>query len=618
VASLVVGWPLALPWTYDTHDGHYAYYNAAQFDRALRDGQVPVRWLPDVFGGRGEPVFLYYHPLFFYLVSALHTVGLGFIASIKLLVLLTLPASGWAMLRWLEEHVPTPAAAVGAVAYVAAPIHVVELHVKGDPPAALAFVLAPLVLLAIRKTVSGTARSVAFLSLASAGLVLAHSVSALILLPAFALYALLCLRRPLARRALLRLGAGVALGALVSLWHWGPALAERGLVYIDSVRGILFFDWREQFVAWWQLLSPLWGYHGSFAGTPDDMPFQIGPAHLAAIGVAAWAWRLTEGGRRRFVVWGLASAALAVLMTLAITRPVWEWIDTLDYVQYPFRFLMPLSVACAALAAAAAATHPSRLVVACAALPPILTSAFAIAERSSLYGAIAAFQVVVGAVAIAGGTLDRRAERRGPPALAALFAVLALPWSAVPLHARIKEEPGVIPVHEADLTPDRVRLGLRRTTARDDYLPRAVDEEAIPDRDPAQEYLPPRNAFPHADVEIRSGDMTVSAIRRTAATVDFEVDTEDGGIVVVNLHEFPGWEATLAGPPEWHAVPLAIGTDRTGRMALSIPPGQWRIAVRWRETPFRRRCDLASAAGLIIVALAAFLPAAARPGRRAS
>ena len=40
-----------------------------------RDGQVPVRWLPDLFGGRGLPHFLYYHPLVFFMVSLLHGRG---------------------------------------------------------------------------------------------------------------------------------------------------------------------------------------------------------------------------------------------------------------------------------------------------------------------------------------------------------------------------------------------------------------------------------------------------------------------------------------------------------------------------------------------------------------
>src|SRR5262245_10228138 len=117
-AALAAGWPLLLPWIYDTHDGHYALYNAAQFDRALRDGQFPVRWLPDLFGGRGLPIFVYFHPLVFYAASLLHLFGPGFIVIFKLLGIGSLLLSGLAMRRWLEEYVARGAATVGAVAYV--------------------------------------------------------------------------------------------------------------------------------------------------------------------------------------------------------------------------------------------------------------------------------------------------------------------------------------------------------------------------------------------------------------------------------------------------------------------------------------------------------------------
>ena len=612
-ATIAVGWPLVLPWTYDTHDGQYALYNAAQFDRALRDGELPVRWLPDVFGGRGLPLFNYYHPLVFYVVAFVHLFGPGFIAAMKLVTLATLPLSAWAMLAWLDEHVPPEAAAVGAAAYVAVPIHALELHVKGDPPAALAFVFAPLVLLAIRRAASGSPRAVPALALASAGLVLSHSVTALMLIPVFAGYAWIELGRPWFRPAV-RIAAGAALGALLSAWHWGPALGERALVYIDSPRGILFFNWREQFVAWWQLLSPLWGYHGSFPGTPDDMSFQLGPAHVAAAGLCVWGLKYLHGRRRTFALWALASSAFAILMTLSISRPVWELIDSLDYVQYPFRFLMPAALAGAALAAVAVSSLPPRRVLATiVVLPPVLSAVFAIVDRSLPYAAIAVFQAGVGAVALAATRGDRSA-RFTAPAVALVFAALALPWSALPVHARLKGEPAVIGIHEHDLAPERVRLGIRRTTARDDYLPRTVSEAAIPPRDLSQEYLPPPGATAPPDLEIRSGQLHLDSVRRRSNSFTFDADSDSGGIVALELHDFPGWEATLAGPPAWSPAPLAHGHDDAGRIVLTLPPGAWKVAVRWTETPARRWFDTASAAGLIMVLVLLLAPAARRSG----
>ena len=608
-ASLAVGWPLLLPWTYDTHDGHYALYNAAQFDRALRDGELPVRWLPDLFGGRGLPIFLYYHPLAFYGVSALHLTGLGYIASMKLLVLATLPLSAWSMLVWLEKHLPSEAAAVGAAAYVAAPIHVVELHVKGDPPAALAYALAPLVLFAIRRTALGVPRGIPMLALTGAGLVLAHSVTALVMIPAAALYAAFVLPRP-AGRGMLRLAAGTGLGTLVGAFHAIPALAERKLVAIDTARGILAFDYREHFVAWWQWLSPLWGYHGSFAGTHDDMSFQIGPAHLAAIGLAAVGWKMVRDVSRPLAAWGLSAALVGLALTLTAIRPVWGLIPPLVYVQFPWRFLMPVALASSALAALVVAALPARRVLAAAAgIPPLITAAFALAAGNVFYAAVAAFQAMAGGAALM--------LKRPHLALALLFAALALPWSAVPLHARLKGAPTVIPLHEADLAPERVRLGIRRTTARDDYLPMTVSESTIPPRDPAQEYLPPPDAVPVHDVEVRGGTVEVSRVVRKGRSLSFRALAPEGGIVAITLHDFPGWEVSIASPSDAPARPAAHGLDAAGRIVVSVPPGASRVTARWEETPFRRRCDAASGMGLLIALVLLRRRGPARTGLRA-
>src|SRR4029079_19734053 len=102
---------------------------------------------------------------------------------------------------------------------------------------------------------------VASLAASGAALVLAHSVTALLLLPAAALYAAFVLPSAV-RSGALRIAAGGALGAAIASFHVVPALTERGLVYIDSPLGILAFDWRGHFLALGQWRSPLWGCSG--------------------------------------------------------------------------------------------------------------------------------------------------------------------------------------------------------------------------------------------------------------------------------------------------------------------------------------------------------------------
>jgi hypothetical protein len=608
LATAVVGWPLLLPVTYDTHDGHYALYNAAQFDRALRDGEIPVRWLPDLHGGRGLPVFLYYHPLAFYVVSGLHALGLGLIASMRVLVLATLPLSGLAMAAWLRRSLPPLAAAVGGIAYLLAPYRAVEIHVKGDPPAALAFVFLPLVLLAAERA------SVLGLAFASAGLVLAHSVTALLVLPAAAAWAMLALPRGERGRPAAHVAAGTALGAALSAFHWVPALAEKGLVRVDSREGILFFDFRDHFLVPWQWLSPLWGYHGSFAGTADDMAFQIGPVHaVGLVAAAALVSSATPPRARRLAGWAVAVAVAALLLTLSLTSPLWEAMAPLRYVQFPWRTLALVALATSgALAAAlAGARRPDRLLAAVALAPAAITLGFAAAHHHRLYLALGAGY---GAVGLAARGLPQHRGRRladVPVLVAGLMLAVALPWSAVPLHARLKGEPAVVPLGEGDLAPARVALGQRRTTARHDYLPRTVIE--APPLDPAQEYLPPPRSRPAEPLTVLEGTLRRARVSRDSGSLVLAYDADAPARVALELHAFPGWKATAAG----RAVPYSI--DPLGRIVVDLPAGAHVLELRWGRTPLRRLADAVTAAGV----LAAILLAGARrrrgapaPGRR--
>ncbi|HEX4822904.1 MAG TPA: hypothetical protein VFV19_01190 [Candidatus Polarisedimenticolaceae bacterium] len=529
-AAMAVGWPLLLPWSYHTRDGAGAAVEAAQAGAALHDGQIPVRWLPDLASGRGLPVFLYASPLAFYAIALLHLTGLGVIVATKIVVLAALALAALAMLAWLKTHVPLPAAAVGAAAYGAAPVAAAIVHVLGDPALAVAYALVPLVLL-------GARRGIPWLGLAFAALIVADATTACAVLPLLAVYAVVL-------RAPGRIAAGVALGALVAIFQWGPAWAERDLV--DAVRA------PSPFGAW-------------------------ALVKLASVPVALLATGLAGGRGRERALAALGVAGLALAFAVDPVRPL---------------------VLVAVIAAVAAATAPLRLLLlALSSVPAAVTAAFAIAHRNPLLGLLAAGQVVAGAAAIAAATLDERIAERGPPAIAGLLVALALPFSAVPVRSMLTGDPPVATLHERDLTPEQVRFVAGRPRPADAGLPRTVAAGT-----------PAPIPGPRADVEVRGGQLDTSIVARTASRWTLDATSPEGAIVALELHDFPGWELTLAAPPGWRPEEVAHGADRAGRIAVSIPPGTWRVEASWTETPLRRRCDEASAAGLGVLVVLLALP----------
>jgi hypothetical protein len=171
-----------------------------------------------------------------------------------------------------------------------------------------------------------------------------------------------------------------------------------------------------------------------------------------------------------------------------------------------------------------------------------------------------------------------------------MLLVAAIPWTAVPLHHRLRHEPAIVPIAESDLAPERVRLGIRRTTARDDYLPRTVEE--IPPRDPAQEYLPPPGATPPPDLEVLDGGPAPRVIERRSASL--RLAPGGAGRVALELHDFPGWTARCGGRVLEHA------TDAEGRIVLDLARcSDAEVVVRFERTPVRRAAEIASLATLL-------------------
>jgi hypothetical protein len=167
-----------------------------------------------------------------------------------------------------------------------------------------------------------------------------HNLSALLALPALSLLVPIALPRPLPRGWALRTTAALALGVLLSAVYWYPAFAGRNDVWLKASITEGFFDYRNHFVYPGQLLATSIRFGISDEGPDDEMPFPAGTAQLAVAGLALGiGLRRGGSGERRYLAAGLLLTVLPLFMTLGVSRPIWEAIPLLPYVQFPWRFL---------------------------------------------------------------------------------------------------------------------------------------------------------------------------------------------------------------------------------------------------------------------------------------
>lgn len=350
-------------------DSPFLLFRVQQLVSALVAGEFPVRWMAEAAYGYGLPHYSYYASSAVHVAAGLKLLGFSYTAAIKLTQWLALLGAAGAVYGWLNASgYPRAQSALGAAAYTFAPIHLVNLYIRGDSLAELwAMTLYPLCLWAARRLLDrpSPGRALA-LAAAVGGLILTHNISALNFMPFLGLYLLLTGR---GWRAIGWGAAAVGWGLALAAFFWAPALMEGAAVQLgDLTQGFFFFGNHFRGA---DLLNPGWWF--DYAA----QPFSLGrvQAALALLGLARLVWRRSPETPLAFLLTGLL---LATLMITPLSKPVWEAVPLVAYTQFPWRFLSIQALFTAALTASAVGAWGS---------PPTLRTA---AAGAALIGLLAA------------------------------------------------------------------------------------------------------------------------------------------------------------------------------------------------------------------------------------
>src|SRR5206468_580996 len=234
LAAILLLAPSLLLGTMPSHSSPQNLTWAAQFAEQFRAGILYPRQLPESFDHLGGPAFYFYPPVGFWVdallnVLTLNTLSVSWRLSFSSLLLLW--ASGLAMHAWLRTEIASPRAALwGALAYMAAPYHLIDHYYRGAYAEFAAYVVLPLVMLAVRRVAECRRLAVVALAAAYAGLPMAHLPTSLLIsvtvLPLYVLYRGWRLDEP--RPALMffgRCALGGALGLGLAAIYLLPALS---------------------------------------------------------------------------------------------------------------------------------------------------------------------------------------------------------------------------------------------------------------------------------------------------------------------------------------------------------------------------------------------------------
>lgn len=384
--AIILAWPLFKPGLWVMHDDQQVA-RLFLFDQSLRAGQFPVRWVDGLGFGFGYPLFVFYPPLVYFVGEAFHLIGFGFIDSVKLVFFASIVASGVAMYILLKSLWGRLPGLVGALFYLAVPYRAIDIYIRGAMAESFSFVWPPLILWSFYQ-LSLTARplhiylSGIFLAL----LMLTHNLIFLpfmLILPFYLLF--LFVKYGAKKKFFVNCLVSIVIGLAISSFFWLPAIWEKKFTIVDDLLLINLANYNIHFVYPQQLWNWPWGFGGSAEGLADGLSFKIGKLHilaslaaflLASTGILYRKYKsqlpapsLASGGVNCSPRFAPASTRVAgeagqlstvffllfllsAFMTTYYSKPVWDLVPPLAYLQFPWRFLTFTALFSSILAAA--------------------------------------------------------------------------------------------------------------------------------------------------------------------------------------------------------------------------------------------------------------------------
>jgi hypothetical protein len=565
------------------YDNSFHLWRAVQLEHLLRQGVLYPRWAADMARGFGYPLFEFAAPLSSYLVVGLKTVGLGWAQALNGAFVLGILASALCMYLLVRDWWGQAAGLVAAVAYTLAPYHAYDVFNRGGLAEASAWCWPPLILWALSR---GARSGFVVTALGTAALVLTHNGFALIFMPLLLAYALLQGRLH-GRRALRLALAGLGLGLGLCAFFWLPALGELGYVHSDRLTDVWVFQYQHNFLPLEHLFAPPRVTDPSLLNDWPPRGLGLVPALIALLPLLGWRW-LDRASRWRVGLF-FASLALFCLMALPVSRPLWDHLPLLPYVQFPWRFMGPAALCAAILAGAVIhalrpGTHNDALAgSADPAAERDLAACPACPERRQ--------REPVEGIPWEQNTKPRRAALVSAVLVSLLF--IANQGWFFPDHCSPPDNPTIAGMLGWELATDT--LG---TTAGGEYLPRWVKSvpgktEGAPSLTAAYAAGEPITRLPAADLP--DGAQILQAdYRPLDATIELQTPVPFQANYLAFY--YPGWQVQVDG----QSVPITPSA-LYGLITFNVPAGQHTLHLHFGRTPLRTAALLLSLASLITI-----------------
>lgn len=333
-AALAVEIPFLHFGTPSGHDVEFHLYSWLEVLNQWKHGILYPRWAGLAHFGYGEPRFIFYPPASWLLGATLSAVFPWTVAA-SIYIWIVLTAAGLSMFvlarRWLQRR----AAIFAAVLYALNPYHLVIVYWRSAFAELLAACLVPLLLMFVLEEAEDKKQRIVPLGIVLAAAWLTNAPAAVMIHYSLALLIAFFAIRERSPRLLLSGAASIALGAGLASFYLVPAVYEQKWVNIGEA------------------VSPGSRPADNFlfihTSDPDHDAFNrviswVAVFELVVIfvsGVAARVWRRIGSWEwNALSLWGICCSFLLFPVSLVF----WNILPKMRFMQFPWRWLLCLSV----------------------------------------------------------------------------------------------------------------------------------------------------------------------------------------------------------------------------------------------------------------------------------
>ncbi len=367
-AAFAVEIPFFFFGTPSGHDLEFHLYSWLEVLGQWKQGIVYPRWAAMAHFGFGEPRFVFYPPASWAIGAALSAI-FPWTFAVDVYIWMVLVAAGISMFMLARQWLPRRHAIFAAAFYAVNPYHLVIVYWRSAFAELLASCVLPLLLLFLLRAAEGRRRVIVPLALLLAGAWLINAPAAVMIHYSFALLVVVLAWQRRSPRLLLVGAASVALGACFAAFYLMPAIYEQRWVNITEAVSIGYRP-QDNFL----FIHTTDAEHDAF----NHLISWLALAEIGVLLIAAWAARSLRKSNGE--LWNtLAAWAIAcMVLLLPVSALFWKFAPKLRFMQFPWRWLLCLSMILSVFIAFGLRRWPARALVCAGAVLLIVVSGYRI------------------------------------------------------------------------------------------------------------------------------------------------------------------------------------------------------------------------------------------------